>query len=1186
MDVLPSSFVVYLAVVLTIFVTWCCGSFFSSTTTAFFTASALQAEKDHDGFPERGNSNTRASAKAGFRRASFHLVHRIPEIYHVSGCTPSPSSTSSAGVFSELSSPPHLLDEKEEELPIGSPSAGSSPFRCVVPPLSEIGSGSASPSSGTPLSLSFTLHGVNFPVFDPEEKVEWSIELLESQGTPESGVEDQVDSDSAMRTSFRRSRFVPQRHLSCAPVVQSSLFPTQLLTCEVSSFPPLFFSPNSSTTNRAASGSTMKSASPSSVWMDVFLVKRHLMPASDEMDRTKTRKYKERDGGEAITVRRRAVEMIDGTTLSNGAPLAFTNEEDDGRKKAKEEGGRREDGTYHFLSSLKGLSPLERVEEVYRGGDRIWAELGIGGLHLTLRTLLRRVFLSRLPSVSGVLDSLSLQHVRGVILYGPSGTGKTLIARTIVDILGPSAKLTIIHSTDILSKYVGESEQRLHQLFTDSSDVPWELEEEEEGGGEGGDPNDFSSSVPDGKAPNDRRKTQRRPFLFPRVIVIDELETLFVRRGNNDGSSAASLYEGITNTLLALMDGMNANPRDANVLVIGITNRVEALDPALLRPGRFEVVLEISSPDREGVEEIFFIHTAALRQHGFLASDVSASELAEDMSGFTGAEVAGVVRAAISLAMESYVRRPTRDGKERKEEEEKFLVCRQHFKKSIQELRYSTARDEDPYHRWAPPLPPPSPPALQGVMWSPCAPSQEDCLTSKTIPTSLVDYTGRLLDRLRAVEQFWRSLHPLGENTRRAQERNTVQDGEVFSAALHHSGSAGMVVIEGGTGSGKTAVVRYLHEMFQRSIIAETENTSFSSSSSPFFSRYLDCQSLLLWQKKTSIEDTVKRVVEWLLRIEKGSVADSSSDSPDRTNPASLTGEDRPTPRHVVIVLDGVDYLFSMVRSYPLLETTLRHALQHFIQSFRSASSTFALSSSSSASRLLLITSSVPLSNFLSNAMPDMTVLLPPLSHLDLQYRVLPQFLITPREPTSIQDARPSTPPFRENNMKNDKHPEGSLSNTQNVGGSSSRLLSSLIAKSYPSSLSFTTFLQLTEKALRRCLQSSSVLPIRGGGRPTDEAPLSSSDKTSSAAPVGQKVPRPDAIVVQWPYPSTSTVSTSPDTSGSPLHGSTHNPSKHSDTEKKGEGRGDVVAVENSVSAEYFAEAVHAVSAEMGLLYG
>ena len=122
-------------------------------------------------------------------------------------------------------------------------------------------------------------------------------------------------------------------------------------------------------------------------------------------------------------------------------------------------------------------------------------------------------------------------------------------------------------------------------------------------------------------------------------------------RGKSDQSSAGVAYDALVNQFLTLMDGLN---EVHNTLVIGLTNRRELLDPALLRPGRFEVQIEVDLPDEEGRREIFEIHTREMTKNGLLGKDVNILELAANTSRFSGAEIAGIVRAASSYALERH----------------------------------------------------------------------------------------------------------------------------------------------------------------------------------------------------------------------------------------------------------------------------------------------------------------------------------------------------------------------------------------------------------------------------------------------------------------------------------------------------------------------------------------------------
>ncbi len=178
-------------------------------------------------------------------------------------------------------------------------------------------------------------------------------------------------------------------------------------------------------------------------------------------------------------------------------------------------------------------------------------------------------------------------------------------------------QVQLINGPEIINKYLGESERNLRAVFKEAQDA-W-------------------------------KKHGVHSNLY--IIVIDEIDAICKPRGKSDGSSAGVAYDAIVNQLLTLMDGLD---EVHNTLVIGMTNRRELLDSALLRPGRFEVQIEVSLPDEQGREEIFEIHSRSMRESNMLAPDISLSELAANTSRFSGAEIAGVVRAAASYALDRF----------------------------------------------------------------------------------------------------------------------------------------------------------------------------------------------------------------------------------------------------------------------------------------------------------------------------------------------------------------------------------------------------------------------------------------------------------------------------------------------------------------------------------------------------
>ncbi|XP_063901710.1 vesicle-fusing ATPase-like isoform X2 [Zophobas morio] len=246
--------------------------------------------------------------------------------------------------------------------------------------------------------------------------------------------------------------------------------------------------------------------------------------------------------------------------------------------------------------------------------DWNFEQMGIGGLDKEFRTIFRRAFASRVFPPD-LVAQLGIQHVRGILLYGPPGCGKTLMARQIGKMLNARPP-KIVNGPDILNKYVGQSEENIRKLFSDA-----EKEAAEHG--------DYSAL---------------------HIIIFDEIDAICRQRGMSLGSTSVS--DNIVNQLLAKIDGYE---RLNNVLIIGMTNRADLIDSALLRPGRLEVQMEIGLPDEKGRLQILSIHTQSIRDNGLLSPDVSLEELAALSKNYSGAEIEGVIKAASSYAFYRHV---------------------------------------------------------------------------------------------------------------------------------------------------------------------------------------------------------------------------------------------------------------------------------------------------------------------------------------------------------------------------------------------------------------------------------------------------------------------------------------------------------------------------------------------------
>ena len=271
----------------------------------------------------------------------------------------------------------------------------------------------------------------------------------------------------------------------------------------------------------------------------------------------------------------------------------------------------------------------------------------IGGLKEEIRKIREMVELPlRHPEL---FERLGIEPPKGVLLYGPPGTGKTLLAKAVAN--EANAHFIYLSGPEIMSKYYGQSEENIREVFKEAQENA------------------------------------------PSIIFIDEIDSIAPKRDEVSGE----VERRVVAQLLALMDGLETRGK---VVVIGATNRPNALDPALRRPGRFDREIEIGIPDTRARREILEIHTRGVP----LAEDVNLDKLAEMTHGYVGADLAALVKEAAMRALRRIM--PEIDMEMEKipvEILEKLQVTWEDFMDAYREMQPSTMREvliEKPKVHW------------------------------------------------------------------------------------------------------------------------------------------------------------------------------------------------------------------------------------------------------------------------------------------------------------------------------------------------------------------------------------------------------------------------------------------------------------------------------------------------------
>ncbi|MBI2449842.1 AAA family ATPase [Candidatus Pacearchaeota archaeon] len=270
-----------------------------------------------------------------------------------------------------------------------------------------------------------------------------------------------------------------------------------------------------------------------------------------------------------------------------------------------------------FREALKVVRPSAMREVLVETPHVGWSD--IGGIDDAKKNL--REMVEWPLKYSHSFKRLGIKPPKGILLYGPPGTGKTLLAKAVAK--EAEANFIQVKGPSLLSMWVGKSEEGARKVF------------------------------------------ERARQVSPCIIFFEEIDALASRRGIEHGTQVT---ERVLNQILAEMDGLDELN---NIIVIGATNRPDMLDPALLRPGRFDRILLVNVPDKEGRLSILKIHTKNMP----LAKDVDLNDFADRTEGYSGADIENLVRESAMLALRENI--------------ESSEVKRKHFEDSLKKVRAS-----------------------------------------------------------------------------------------------------------------------------------------------------------------------------------------------------------------------------------------------------------------------------------------------------------------------------------------------------------------------------------------------------------------------------------------------------------------------------------------------------------------
>jgi len=280
----------------------------------------------------------------------------------------------------------------------------------------------------------------------------------------------------------------------------------------------------------------------------------------------------------------------------------------------------------NFLEAMKEIEPSAIREVFVEVPDVKWSD--VGGLENIKQELKEAIeWPLKYPDI---FRKAGTNPPKGILLYGKPGTGKTLLAKAVANESG--VNFISIKGPQLISRYVGESERGVRETF------------------------------------------RKAKHAAPTILFLDEVDSLIPRRGSS--STDAHVTERVISQFLSEMDGIEELK---GVVVLAATNRLDMVDPAILRSGRFDLLFELPVPDEKTREEIFRIHT----KNKPLDKDIDLKKFAKDTEGRTGSDIEFICRKASMFAIREFINQ----GKEGRDKKENFQVSRRHFEEAVQMLK-------------------------------------------------------------------------------------------------------------------------------------------------------------------------------------------------------------------------------------------------------------------------------------------------------------------------------------------------------------------------------------------------------------------------------------------------------------------------------------------------------------------